>query len=78
MMTSEVYDGHRRSAVAEPVIAGTELPIGLTPLEQTLYRRLISEECGRLEQEFLPESLVHQAISTWADQSDCADAGAAQ
>ncbi|MCG8652090.1 MAG: DUF2220 family protein [Pirellulales bacterium] len=65
MMTSEIYEQFADSAVPEPVVAGTELPVGLTPSEQSLYKRLLEESCGRLEQEFLPEDLIHQAILAW-------------
>lgn len=67
MMVSQVYDQHSQSAVREPVIAGTDLPSGLTAHEQKLYQRLINEPCGRLEQEFLPAKFVQESILVWAD-----------
>lgn len=66
MMTSEIYQQFTESAVPEPVVAGTELPAGLTPAERDLYARLLKEKHGRLEQEFLPEPLVHHFLLKWA------------
>lgn len=65
MMTPDVYEAHQRMAVPEPVVAGFEVPSGLTPLESDLYRRLLAERCGRLEQEYLPKSVVEDAILGW-------------
>lgn len=66
LMTPETFDQHAEFAVAEPVIAGVELPSGLNTQEQILYQRLISEPRGRLEQEFLPATCVQQAIHQWS------------
>jgi hypothetical protein len=66
MMTAEVYEQHKTSAVTEPIVAGTELPNGLTSDECTLYRRLLAEPCGRLEQEYLPITFVQSTILEWA------------
>ncbi len=65
MMTPEIYDRNIETAVPEPVIAGTEVPAGLDEVEQSLYRRLLKELRGRLEQEFLPEKTVRGAIQDW-------------
>lgn len=66
-MSSEIYEKLADSAVPEPVVAGTELPIGLTQSERSLYKRLLEEPRGRLEQEFLPVDLVHTVLIEWAN-----------
>lgn len=66
MMTSEVYEQFGHLAVAEPVVAGTEAPADLSQAEQRLYRQLLQEPRGRLEQEFLPDELCRTTIQTWA------------
>jgi len=67
LMNAEVYDAHRDAAVKEPVVAGSECPVGLTLAEQQLYRRLLGEPEGRLEQEFLPTQTIHQTLRHWAE-----------
>jgi hypothetical protein len=69
MMTTEVYQRFQKSAVPEPVVASAELPPGLTEPEQALYKRLIQEGHGRLEQEFLPQDFVEAIILAWRDGS---------
>lgn len=66
MMTEQVYEQFQLFAVPEPVVAGRRPPEGLTPSEQDLYLRLLREQRGRLEQEFLPKEFVVAAISHWA------------
>lgn len=68
MMTLEVYEQHAEAAVPEPVIAGTDLPTGLNEREKALYERLLKEPRGRLEQEFLPEKFIQEAILLWASR----------
>lgn len=72
LMTSEIYDQYSKSAVVEPVIAGSEVPYGLHVSEQQLYLRLIQESLGRLEQEYLPTDLIHKTLIGWAHP--CIDA----
>jgi len=67
LMNAEAYDAHRNAAVTEPVVAGSECPIGLTLDEQRLYRRLLTEPEGRLEQEFLPTQTIHQTLRRWTE-----------
>ena len=57
LMSSEVFSQFAELAVPEPVVAGNELPVDLTQAEKNLYKQLLEEPCGRLEQEFLPEEL---------------------
>ena len=68
MMAPEVYEQHADAAVPEPVIAGTDLPTGLNEREKALYKRLLKEPRGRLEQEFLPEKVIREAIRTWVNR----------
>ncbi|AMV34414.1 hypothetical protein VN12_19980 [Pirellula sp. SH-Sr6A] len=67
LMTSEVFGHFQWKAVREPVHAGIEPPVGLTELEQDLYRWLLSTDRGRLEQEFLSREVVHAAIRQWQE-----------
>lgn len=54
--------------VVEP--EGASLPEkGLTVEEQRLFQRLSDSERGRLEQEFLPEAHVHEAVNEWLNAS---------
>jgi len=53
------------SAVEEPQPATSITPPGLTKDEAELYQRLKQSDRGRLEQEFLPISIVQRAISEW-------------
>jgi hypothetical protein len=67
MMTAEVYLRFAGSAVREPVVASSEPPSFLRQAEQSLYRLLVGETHGRLEQEFLPEEFVRETIISWAN-----------
>ena len=67
MMTSEIYEQNLDVAVPEPVTAGPDLPAGLNVIERQLYARILREARGRLEQEFLPEQIIHEAITRWCD-----------
>ena len=69
LMTEDIFKEFEQSAVSEPVVAGANAPAGLTNAETKLYRRLIRETRGRLEQEFLPLNLVHECIFEWAKSS---------
>ncbi|HJT35943.1 MAG TPA: DUF3322 domain-containing protein [Pirellulales bacterium] len=69
LMAAEVYEQFADLAVAEPVVAGTEPPTDLSQAEQRLYRQLLREPRGRLEQEFLPEELCRTILQNWA--CDC-------
>ena len=65
LMDAVTFEQFATAAVAEPVVAGHESPSHLTTSEQALYRRLIKEAKGRLEQEFLPEQLVRSTLLDW-------------
>ena len=66
LMTSEVFEQFADMAVVEPVVAGTDPPFDLSQSERRLYRQLLQEPRGRLEQEFLPEELCRTSIQNWA------------
>ncbi|MCP4768608.1 MAG: hypothetical protein GY875_20390 [Gammaproteobacteria bacterium] len=53
------------SAVFEPETAGDQIPEELNSSEQSLYRYLLSQERGRLEQEFIPKTAVRSSIQNW-------------
>lgn len=53
------------SAVAEPTKAQDRAPAGLLPDEADFYQYLLVQQCGRLEQEYLPRSEVEQSIVEW-------------
>lgn len=65
LMTREMFDLHGPSAVPEKTPASETPPVNLTVAETSLYRHLLGSANGRLEQEFLPASLVHHAIEAW-------------
>lgn len=67
MMTPEIYEQNPGAAVPEPIVAGTDVPAGLNDIEQALYKRILNESRGRLEQEFLPATVVRQVIQHWCD-----------
>jgi hypothetical protein len=54
-----------KCAVVEPVPAALAAPQDLQQDEKLLYERLIAAEKGRLEQEFLPEAMVHDQLLEW-------------
>lgn len=56
----------QQSAVEEPQPASAEPPPRLNGQEAALYQQLLHSERGRLEQEFLPVELVHQAVLGWS------------
>lgn len=66
LMDRAVFERNAAMAVAEPMNAGPVAPEGLSAHEQALYAHLLALENGRLEQEFLPEREVHQAMLAWA------------
>ena len=57
------------SAVFEPETAGDQIPEELNSSEQSLYRYLLSQERGRLEQEFIPKMAVESSIQSWFSQT---------
>lgn len=55
-------------AVIEPVKADSSAPEGLEHLEVELYRHLLQQERGRLEQEYLPREVVWSTLANWIEQ----------
>lgn len=69
LMDEAVFQRNQQtSAVVEPVTADTHTPTGLSESEERLYQRLLSQPKGRLEQEYLPEEEVHQALCAWMNK----------
>lgn len=68
LMTEALFNQHNEAAVSEPVVAGTDVPANLQECEAELYRKLLSSDRGRLEQEFLAGDLVLQHIRCWLNQ----------
>lgn len=69
LMNQTVFEQFQsEKAVEEPQPAEPFAPDGLTPGETELYLKLFEAERGRLEQEFLPDALVHQVLSAWTRQ----------
>jgi hypothetical protein len=70
MMDMETFAQHAPdSAVSEPETAGDQIPEELDSSEQSLYRYLLSQERGRLEQEFIPKTAVRSSIQSWFSQT---------
>lgn len=68
LMDRDAFERHAAdNAVAEPVGAGDEPPVGLNDEERELYHWLLNRKQGRLEQEYLPEALVHEVLQEWVD-----------
>ena len=65
LMTREAFDLNKDSAVPENTPASDTTPMHLTPDEAALYHHLLASTAGRLEQEFLPASMVQRAIYKW-------------
>jgi hypothetical protein len=77
MMTADIYRQYADRAVAEPVIAGSDVPAALREEERSLYLLLLGESRGRLEQEFLPGEFIRDSILHWAGISPSKDRSAA-
>ncbi len=69
LMDEATFDAHIDSAVHEPVAAGAEASTGLYQVEKSLYKRLLNQPNGRLEQEFIPTETVQAAIRQWFQSS---------
>jgi len=70
LMEQELFERHSPgNAVVEPAKALESAPLGLLADEEEFYRYLLTQERGRLEQEYLPKALVERAIRQWAQKS---------
>lgn len=65
LMTEEIYQQHINAAVAEPIVAGADIPEYLRDRERELYVSLLNCEKGRLEQEYLGVDAVRAAVNLW-------------
>lgn len=65
LMDQDSFSAHQRLAVAEPVHASSPPAGALRPEEAALDQHLRTQGQGRLEQEFLPATVVAQAVEDW-------------
>lgn len=65
LMQEDVYFKYVKQAVNEPQPAESNIPERLTTQEKSLYALLLSNEKGRLEQEFISQEDVHDALHEW-------------
>jgi len=68
LMDADLFKRHGAARVPEPAPAGAIPPEGLSNSEAALYRHLLAQERGRLEQEFLPKQEVVAAVTGWGGQ----------
>lgn len=67
-MDRQTFEQHAAgNSVVEPVSAGEEPPDALDVDERDLYRWLLTLECGRLEQEYLPVGFVNEVLKGWVE-----------
>lgn len=69
LMTEAIFSTHQSQSVPEPTPAGPLAHPSLNESEQKLYKLLQSTKTGRLEQEFLPKTLVSEALKNWHRES---------
>ena len=65
LMERGIFDAFTDHAVTEPVPCDAGEPEGLEAAELDLFRYLRRQERGRLEQEYLPEDVVAEAVRAW-------------
>jgi hypothetical protein len=65
LMDRTTFDAHAHLAVSEPVPCDDSALDGLTALEAALAQHLRGLAQGRLEQEFLPDLVVVDAVQAW-------------
>ena len=65
LMDSKTFKKNQQHAVAEPLHAGNEVPVGLNDNQAELYKRLLQLPSGRLEQEFLDKNDVCVVLQEW-------------
>lgn len=69
LMIEEVYHLLKKKHAVEEKHPLTTIPTLLTSTEQELFKQLLKEKKGRLEQEFLPREWVHNSVTEWAHSS---------
>ena len=67
LMDNATFYAYQTMAVAEPARAPASVSGVLLPEEMALDALLREQERGRLEQEFLPDVAVHNAVRGWVD-----------
>ncbi|MFT5933598.1 MAG: hypothetical protein ACI9M6_000642 [Hydrogenophaga sp.] len=65
LMDRTTFDAHTHLAVSEPVSCDDSALDGLTAPEAALAQHLRGLAQGRLEQEFLPDLVVVDAVQAW-------------
>lgn len=67
LMTQTLFNDYALdNAVPEPTVAQTEPPTVLSENEAEFYVHLLNQDRGRLEQEYLPQSVVQCALASWS------------
>ncbi|ARU59583.1 hypothetical protein OLMES_5604 [Oleiphilus messinensis] len=70
LMNQSLFDCYSAdNAVHEPALAQQVTPEGLTETESRFYDYLLTQERGRLEQEYLPEAGVKMALKCWRNKT---------
>jgi hypothetical protein len=69
LMDRATFDAHAHQAVNEPVPCDDPSLDALTPPEAALVQHLRGLAQGRLEQEFLPDRVVDDAVQGWLTES---------
>jgi hypothetical protein len=65
LMDEAVFNDYRETkAVIEPKPANETPPAGLNGQKTALYKQLLNEEKGRLEQEFIPKEHVVRILQS--------------
>lgn len=66
LMSKTIFDIFANEKAVQELQPADSLPVaGLTPEERELFVDLLGQTEGRLEQEFLPENVVHNSIYSW-------------
>lgn len=66
LMSQPIFERHALgNVVTEPVVAQEAPPDALNDEERAFYIWLLSQERGRLEQEYLPAELVRKVLAEW-------------
>tara|TARA_R110000850_G_scaffold222600_1_gene348467 strand:- start:2043 stop:3191 length:1149 start_codon:yes stop_codon:yes gene_type:complete len=70
LMNKIIFDTFANEMAVQERQPADSLPVvGLMPEERELFIDLLGQTEGRLEQEFLPESVVHSSIAHWLEKA---------
>lgn len=70
LMNKIIFDTFANEMAVQERQPADSLPVvGLMPEERELFIDLLGQTEGRLEQEFLPESVVHSSIAHWLEKT---------